>query len=366
MRRMLLLKKIKIKKRHILLVLLLLVVYIFKVIPYLSIVYGKQIYPRIGAMLSNFSGLFPFSLGDVFIAASILFVVVYACYSIICKKRRALWLLIEFFLWIYVWFYMAWGLNYSQPSIYSRIGMKPVQVSKEEFRKFAGEYIDSLNASYPNALRADKRDVEMEIPHAYLDISRSGTRVGINAPFNNHPHVKTMLFSKLCSMAGVTGSMGPFFCEFTLNSELQSHEYPATYAHELAHFMGISNEGEANFYSYMVCTASHNRAIRFSGYYQILFHVLASMDAVLDSTEREVLIKRIRPEVLGLAQSDHKYWSSRRCHVVDKTQNFFYTLYLHGNNIKDGMKNYSTVVGIIMAWRQHCLHIDGKRKCNMK
>lgn len=160
---MLLLKKIKIKKRHILLVLLLLVVYIFKVIPYLSIAYVKQIYPRIGAMLSNFSGLFPFSLGDVFIAASILFVVVYACYSIICKKRRALWLLIEFFLWIYVWFYMAWGLNYSQPSIYSRIGMKPVQASKEEFCKFAVEYIDSLNASYPNALWADKRDVEMEI-----------------------------------------------------------------------------------------------------------------------------------------------------------------------------------------------------------
>ena len=36
---------------------------------------------------------------------------------------------------------------------------------------------------------------------------------------NQHPHVKTMVFTPLSSMSGVTGSMGPFFCEFTLNGD---------------------------------------------------------------------------------------------------------------------------------------------------
>ena len=52
------------------------------------------------------------------------------------------------------------------------------------------------------------------------------------------------------SMVGVTGSMGPFFCEFTLNGDLLPPQYPATYAHELAHFLGITSEAEANFYAY--------------------------------------------------------------------------------------------------------------------
>ena len=54
-------------------------------------------------------------------------------------------------------------------------------------------------------------------------------------------------------MVGVTGSMGPFFCEFTLNGDLLPANYPATYAHELAHLLGITSEAEANFYAYQVC-----------------------------------------------------------------------------------------------------------------
>lgn len=67
-------------------------------------------------------------------------------------------------------------------------------------------------------------------------------------------------------MVGVTGSMGPFFCEFTLNGDLLPSQYPATYAHELAHLLGITSEAEANFYAYQVCTRSQVQAIRFSGY----------------------------------------------------------------------------------------------------
>lgn len=83
-----------------------------------------------------------------------------------------------------------------------------------------------------------------------------------------------MLFTPFISMVGVTGSMGPFFCEFTLNGDLLPVNYPATYAHELAHLLGITSEAEANFYAYQVCTRSEAMGIRFSGYFSILGHVL--------------------------------------------------------------------------------------------
>lgn len=349
--------RMELKKRHMLLLLLLVIVFVFKAIPHLAITYTKHIYPCLGSILSHISGIMPLPIGDVFITLSIAWVIAYPCYAIFYKKKKktlVLWNVAEYLLWIYVWFYAAWGLNYSQPNIYSRIGINPVDVSKSEFRSFANNYIDSLNASYQDIKGLDKANAEKEILHEYKILTRNEPDIGINTPFNNHPHVKTMLFSRLSSMAGVTGSMGPFFCEFTLNSELQPHEYPATYAHELAHFLGISNEGEANFYSYIVCTKSHDKAIRFSGYYQILFHVIVSVDDILGDEEGRNLIKRINPKVLELAKADRRYWLSRRSQVVDKAQNFVYNLYLRGNNIEEGTKSYSRVIGIIMAWRCHC------------
>ena len=119
---------------------------------------------------------------------------------------------------------------------------------------------------------------------------KMGQREGINAPFNPHPHVKTMVFTPISSMVGVTGSMAPFFCEFTLNGEIRPHDYPAIYAHEYAHFLGIAHEGEANFYSYLACTSSTDKAVKLSGYYHILPHVLNSVFNLLGEKEGRQLI----------------------------------------------------------------------------
>ena len=75
--------------------------------------------------------------------------------------------------------------------------------------------------------------------------------------------------------------MGPFFSEQTLNGDILAHDYAATYAHEFAHFLGIAIEGEAIFYSYLVCTASQDKAVKFSVYYHILAHVLYNVFYIL-------------------------------------------------------------------------------------
>lgn len=79
--------------------------------------------------------------------------------------------------------------------------------------------------------------------------------------------------------------MGPFFCEFTLNGDLLPVNYPATYAHELAHLLGITSEAEANFYAYQICTRSEAMGIRFSGYFSILGHVLGNAQRLLPEEE---------------------------------------------------------------------------------
>ena len=377
----------RLKWHHWLLLVLLSLITLTKLIPLWGFIYTTRIYPIIGSLLSPISGLFPFAVGDIFIALSIVWVFFYPIYEIKWRKqlaKRFFFLaakrgcypkkkvvfgrVAEYLLWVYAWFYIAWGLNYSQPNIYCRTGMKPVEVSEAKFREFAYRYADSINylseerrvkseetafddqrESQFNGMVDDglKNRVRDAVLKGYNEI---GAKEGINAPFNQHPHAKTMLFTPLSSMSGVTGSMGPFFCEFTLNGDIRPHDYPAIYAHEFAHLLGIANEGEANFYSYIVCTASSDKAVKFSGYYHIFFHVLRNVFDILGEKEGEKFLKYIRPEIIQLAKSDRNYWLSKRCKALDAAQDFIFDLYLRGNHVAEGRKSYSGVVALILAW----------------
>ena len=367
----------RVKWRHWLLLVLLLLVTLAKMIPLWGFIYTTRIYPIIGTLLSPISGFFPFAVGDIFIALSIAWVIFYPIYEIGLRKklaRRYFFLaakkgcypkknvvfgrVAEYLLWVYAWFYITWGLNYSQPNIYDRTGMKPVEVSEAKFKAFAYQYADSLNALsiseksffsdsiVDDGLKNRMRDAVLK------EYNKIGYKEGINAPFNQHPHAKTMVFTPLSSMSGVTGSMGPFFCEFTLNGDILPHDYPATYAHEFAHFLGVANEGEANFYSYIVCTASADKQVRFSGYYHIFFHVLNNVFDILGEKEGERFLKHIRPEIIQLAKSDRRYWLGKRCKALDAAQDFIFELYLKGNHVAEGRKSYSGVIGLILAWEE--------------
>ena len=371
----------RVKWRHWLLLVLLLLVTLTKMIPLWGFIYTTRIYPIIGTLLSPISGFLPFAVGDIFIALSIAWVIFYPIYEIGLRKklaRRYFFLaakkgsypkkkivfgrVAEYLLWVYAWFYIAWGLNYSQPNIYDRTGMKPVEVSEAKFKAFAYQYADSLNALsissdiagssifsdsiVDDGLKNRVRDAVLK------EYNKIGYKEGINAPFNQHPHAKTMVFTPLSSMSGVTGSMGPFFCEFTLNGDILPHDYPATYAHEFAHFLGVANEGEANFYCYIVCTASADKQVRFSGYYHIFFHVLNNVFDILGEKEGERFLKHIRPEIIQLAKSDRHYWLSKRCKALDAAQDFIFELYLKGNHVAEGRKSYSGVIGLILAWEE--------------
>ena len=366
------------KWRHWVLIALLILVTLTKTIPLWGFIYTYRIYPVIGTLLSPISGIFPFAVGDIFIALSIAWVILYPIYEMGFRKKMVFGRVAEYLLWVYAWFYIAWGLNYSQPNIYYRIGMKPVEVSKAKFKKFAYQYADSLNALSiaPDSI-AEKSIARKSIsPDSIVDdalknrvrdavlkeYNKIGYQEGINKPFNQHPHAKTMVFTPISSMSGVTGSMGPFFCEFTLNGDILAHDYPATYAHEFAHFLGVANEGEANFYSYIACTASADKQVRFSGYYHIFFHVLNNVFDILGEKEEERFLKHIRPEIIQRAKNDRRYWLSKRCKALDATQDFIFELYLKGNHVAEGRKSYSGVIGLILAWEEKKKNNDSRKE----
>lgn len=338
--------------RYSILGVLLLIVWLTQTIPAMGEIYARSAYPVISLCLSSFSRLIPFALGDLFIFLSIVGVISYPIYARIRKKRAWKTILLrdgEYLLWIYVWFYLAWGLNYSQPQFYQRTGITYSQYDQEILQDFVNTYIDSLNRSYTPVNSIDKELVCRETVRLYNEISDS---LGVHRPPHQTPRAKTMLFTPFISMVGVTGSMGPFFCEFTLNGDLLPVNYPATYAHELAHLLGITSEAEANFYAYQVCTRSYAMGIRFSGYFSVLNHIMRNAQHLLPEDEYMKLIKRIRPEIIELAKQNQAYWVAKYSPVIGTIQDKIYDLYLKGNKIESGRQNYSEVVGLLISYRE--------------
>ena len=342
----------KLKIRYIILIVLLSVVWATQLIPSLGEVYAQSVYPVISHILSSFSKLIPFAVGDLFIFLSIiglLFNPIRARYIQKKKWKQILLNEMEYLLWIYVWFYLAWGLNYSQKNFYQRTEIPYTAYTPEIFQEFVDDYITQLNRSYTPVNSINQDLIREETVRIYHQLSDS---LGVHRPPHEHPRVKTMLFTPFISMVGVTGSMGPFFCEFTLNGDLLPVNYPTTYAHELAHLLGITSEAEANFYAYQVCTRSEAMGIRFSGYFSILGHVLGNAQRLLPEEEYTRLFKRIRPEIIELAKNNQAYWAAKYSPVVGAVQDWIYDLYLKGNKIESGRQNYSEVVGLLISYQE--------------
>ena len=352
MKRSITIAGVRFRGKSLLLIFFLLLVLCVQTVPGLGDAYAMYVYPPIARVLSSFSRLVPFAIGDLFIALSIAGVLLYPVYAHCIRKQkwnRILQKDVKYLLWVYVWFYLAWGLNYSQKDFYGRTNIPYTAYTPEIFQSFVDNYIDKLNASYTDVTSIDEPLVCRESVHGYNQISDT---LGIHRPPHSSPRVKTMLFTPFISMVSVTGSMGPFFCEFTLNGDLLPPQYPATYAHELAHFLGITSEAEANFYAYQVCTRSQVKEIRFSGYFSVLPHVLGNARRLMSEEEYAELFNRIRPEIIELAQKNQQYWMEKYSPLIGDIQNFIYDLYLKGNKIQSGRKNYSEVIGLLISYEE--------------
>lgn len=337
--------------------------------------YARTVYPVISTGFSFFSRIFPFSLGDCFIYGSIAGLLIYLAYALVKRIRiwRRLRFTVEYLAWVYIWFYLAWGLNYFRQDFFTRSGVASVPYSQEQFNSFLQTYTDSLNASYVWFESIDTLAVSETIQKGYDELSpRFGLRSlcgpirpagkersvneGMDTPaadsfsfFAGRPRPKPMLFSSLMSSVGVMGYVGPFFNEFNLNTRLLPVQYPAVYAHELSHVLGISNEAEANLYSYLVCTASDLPAVRFSGYFSLFPYVLGNAYRILDKDEFEAWKAQLRPEIKELYNRKTAYWQALYSPWIGKIQDLAYDLFLKGNKISSGTANYSEVIRLVIA-----------------
>ena len=315
--------------------------------PHLSEWYGRTVYPLLSAALSAFSSLFPFSLTEISVIVAFFVLIIY---PIRLQKKgnpflKVLFRQVEIFGWIYLWFYLAWGLNYYRYDIHTRLQTSPIAYEEARFKSFLNEYTEQLNATYQAEIKIDAETLRAEVGAFYTNLSHV---YGLAKP-RSWQEAKEFLFTPIYSKVSVLGSMGPFFAEAQMNSDLPDVQYPFTYAHEFSHLLGVSSEAEANYWAYRACTESSLPALQYCGHFGLLSYVVSNASRLLTEEDFEAWVKTIRPEIRKQYDEKNKYWREKYSPTIANIQDFIYNLYLKGNKIKSGKKNYAEVIGLLLS-----------------
>lgn len=323
------------------------VVTLFRYMTVLADFYALHIYPYISYILSLVASVVSFSLEEI-VVLSIVFVFILNIIRSVIKRitwKEFFWKEFKLIALTYVWFYIGWGINYSRSSLTERVEVDKVKFDKDAFMNFLTEYTDTLNSLYVEQTTHQPIQTEADIKDFFRDIP---TKYGLCKPRQWH-HSKRPLLNGLYSGSGVHGFMGPFMNESQLNRDLLPIQYPFTLAHEYSHMLGVSNEAEANWWAFQACSAQKDSAIRYSAWYSLFVHVWNNAYMLLDEESFNVWRGTIRPEIIEQVKYAQSYWQRKRFVPLDSAQSFIYELFLKGNGIPSGMKNYSEVIGLIMT-----------------
>lgn len=161
-------------------------------------------------------------------------------------------------------------------------------------------------------------------------------------------NVKPVMLSEAMSYTHITGVYSFFTGEANLNVAFPDYTLPYTAAHELAHQRGIAREDEANFMAFLVCAASDDPYIRYSGYRSLLDHVSYALSCADTALYRELysaLPYAVLRENSAYSNFFQKYRNSKASEVSETVNNTF--LIIQGT---EGTKSYGMVVDLAVAY----------------
>jgi hypothetical protein len=243
----------------------------------------------------------------------------------------------------YVWFYLFWGINYLRPTLREKMQLDSVPLEIDAFDSTFAEIIrraNQLNFSYSIQ---DMRQIAELIDSSY---QRLLPQLGLTAALHpNRP--KPFAVNWLLNKTTTSGWFSPFFHEVHFNSDLLIFELPFVLAHEKAHQLGITNEADANFLAHLVCITTNDPLIQYSGHFQILEYFLAELRKFPEKHQH--FSERMKEGVKLDLRTVQERWKSH-AGLVSKTSNKFYDLYLKANDVKEGIQNYSWVVGMLVRY----------------
>ena len=225
-------------------------------------------------------------------------------------------------------------------------------VSAEELRETAEILVDEINKHTDNlGVNAAGSSV---MPYGYGKLSQKLVEAyskvcDEHAFISRFPsRVKPVMLSEPWTYTHISGVYTYFTGEANINVNFPDYTLPFTAAHEMAHQRGIAREDEANFVAFLVCAASDDEYIRYSGYlnlYEYVSSALYSADKDAYAEVRAKLAPEARREMAAYSAFFDKYRENVAANVTETVNNTYLTM--QGT---PGTKSYGMVVDLAVAY----------------
>lgn len=331
-------------------------------------VLAQGVYKFLAQLISNITGLIPFSLMELSLyIIVILFIVllVYIVKLLFFKRegirKKFLNILINisctFSILLFLFTIFA-GANYYRYPFSEINHINTEESSVEDLYKLNMYLLDQasdlrkdleLKQVYVN----EKGIIEINniswvqltnsVEEAYMNLSKHYPVLD-----GSYGRAKPVLYSKFMSRMEVTGIFWPFSLEANINIHAPDYTIPTTIAHEMAHQRGFMREDEANYIAYLACIHSDDLLLQYSGTMLALSHAgnaLYKEDLELYYETRSFFHEGMNADLRYKAG----YWSQFNDTVISTVSTKMNDTYLKANNQKDGVKSYGRMVDLLLA-----------------
>ena len=355
-------KKKTVPKRKIItwsiIILLILLIKLFSLSPTnVESTYSTGIYIYISRFFRFLFGWIPFSFGDVlyfFAGCWLLFKIIKNLKLIFQKRysfqifRRQMVTFLFLLCSIYIIFNLFWGINYNRSGIAEQLQLPSLDYDSSDIFILQSLLIDKVNYSKSVIERTGSHyPVQSELfsaaRHCYAESEKQ-------FPFLSYknPSVKTSMYGWLGNYLGFTGYYNPFTGEAQVNTTVPLFLQPDIAVHEMGHQLGYAKEDEASFAGYLAAINSTDTVFRYSTYLSL--YLYANREAYFfDSVKSKESLVLLSPAV----KKDLKEWRDfNLAHqgYLEPAITWLYSKYLKINQQPKGMRSYSQVIALLVAY----------------
>ena len=290
-------------------------------------------------------------------AAALVYVVGSVIAVVKARGRRgqraygALLLAADVCLTVYALFCLMWGVNYWTDSFQDRSGITAQPVAVEDLEAVTAYFAQQL-ADTADSVPRDENGV-YAVPKEQILAESRLVYGGVTEQFPfldfRDTGVKAVRCSRFMSIMGFTGVYFACIGESNVNVDSPACLLPSTVAHELAHQRGIAWEQECNFLGVLASVTSGMPDYVYSGWLLGFIH----LGNALYETDPEAYwaIRNTLPETVSADLRDNNaYWDQFRDNVVEKVSDTVYDAALKSYGDANGMKSYSMVVELLVAY----------------
>jgi hypothetical protein len=344
----------------IIVVVLAVLVRVFSYFPHaVETYFSNGFYPYIASMQRILFGWIPFSIGDFFYAAVVIWMIYrFARFikGIFNKKLvrndwiHALASVFSFSLWVYVLFNLLWGMNYNRLPMADRVGITPGPYSVAELNHVMSQLVKQLNEL--DSIALPFREALEKKPRLFAESVRAYKHTGTQYDFlcYNYPSVKPSIYSMAGNYLGFSGYYNPFSGEAQVNTTIPTFIRPFVTCHEIGHQLGFAKENEANFAGFLSARDAPNPAFRYSVYFDMYAYALNEL-FLRDSMRAKAMHQQLDEQVQKDYASMRNFFAQYR-NPLEPVIRSMYGEYLKANEQPGGMKSYNQVVAMLVAYQR--------------